>query len=288
VNKNAAARQLATAVDPASTSSEGKPPNCAPLPSHSAAAGATTKLCELLRSPNRLVRTAASYGLEAVLKTGTFLQRPASTQASAHSPPPTAEQWVPSASPADGVKQEVAVVPANRFSISLETLNLAQIIADDEPLLRDAAEKFDTAQAGGDGVDSVKKQLAGAIRGSFATLSRNSIRFALKTTHLCPALFCLPPRALCHLRLHTRTPPPPAPQSPPLQGCGCRGRAGRRHVRNFKCLVSAAFAGSRSARSQAQSRRITIRGIAAQPPSCCVQVNLSAGQRRCCRQRCCC
>ncbi len=76
------------------------------------------------------------------------------------------------------VKQEAAAAPANRFSISLETLNLPQIIAEDEPLLRDASDKFDGAQAGSDGADKVKKQLAGAIRGSFATLSRNSIRFA--------------------------------------------------------------------------------------------------------------
>jgi hypothetical protein len=37
---------------------------------HRFSAGVITKLCELLRSPNRLVRTAASYGIEAVLKHG--------------------------------------------------------------------------------------------------------------------------------------------------------------------------------------------------------------------------
>jgi hypothetical protein len=77
------------------------------------------------------------------------------------------------------VKQEAPVTPSNRFSISLTTLNLPQIIAEDEPLLRDAVEKFETSQSGGNGADVVKKQLAGAIRDSFASLSRNSIRFAL-------------------------------------------------------------------------------------------------------------
>jgi hypothetical protein len=74
-----------------------------------------------------------------------------------------------------GVKQEAAAVSSNRFMYSLDALNLQQTIADEEPLLRDSAEKIDSAQAGG-GADGVKKQLAGAIRDSMSGLSRNSIR----------------------------------------------------------------------------------------------------------------
>ena len=84
------------------------------------------------------------------------------------------------------VKQEAAAAPANRFSISLETLNLPQIIAEDEPLLRDASDKFDGAQAGIDGADKVKKQLSSAIRDSVSGLSRSNLRFA-RVKSLVPA-----------------------------------------------------------------------------------------------------
>ncbi len=66
---------------------------------------------------------------------------------------------------------------------SLDTLNLLHIIANEEPLLRDSAEKIDCAPTGGDGTDRVKKQLAGAIRDSMSGLSRNSIRSS-------PQLYC--------------------------------------------------------------------------------------------------
>lgn len=193
VNKNAAARQLATAVDPASVLSEYCPPTCTPPPfAHRSIAAVITKLCELLRSPNRLVRTAASYGVEAVLKccapscnqphTQTIRNRkPVTTTsrqpAATHSLFAAAAKWTPSTSAA--LKQEAPTGSSNRFSFPLETLSLPQIIADEDPLLRESFDKVDSAQIGSDGADKVKKQLAGAIRDSFSSLSRNSIRFAM-------------------------------------------------------------------------------------------------------------
>ena len=84
---------------------------------------------------------------------------------------------------ARGVKQEAAASSASpdRFMYSLDALNLLQTIADEEPLLRDSAEKIDSAQAGG-GAEGVKKQLAGAIRDSMSGLSRSSIRSTLPPT----------------------------------------------------------------------------------------------------------
>jgi hypothetical protein len=146
------------------------------LHSHHVAAGAISKLSDLLRSPNRLVRTAASYGIEAILKSGNASARNFERRRSfSNSLLFSAEKWVPCNSPA--VKQEVPVTPSNRFSFSLENLNLAQIIADEDPLLRDSAEKFGTAQADSSGVDKARKHLTGAIRDSVSGLSRSSIRF---------------------------------------------------------------------------------------------------------------
>lgn len=122
------------------------------------------------------MRTAASYGIEAVLKSGeATLHILESRVFFLNLMPFVADKWVPCKSPA--VKQEAPVTPSNRFSFSLENLNLPQIIAEEEPLLRDSAEKFGSAQADSGGVDKARKQLTGAIRDSFSGLSRSSIRF---------------------------------------------------------------------------------------------------------------
>jgi hypothetical protein len=63
--------QLQSQVSAASTS---KQPRAAAAYTHRAAAGVVSKLCDLLRSPNRLVRTASSYGIEAVLKSCEYCQ----------------------------------------------------------------------------------------------------------------------------------------------------------------------------------------------------------------------
>jgi hypothetical protein len=97
--------------------------------------------------------------------------------AAPHSWPTAGDKWTPSTSTV--VKQEAITGSSNRFSFSLETLSLPQIIAEEDPLLRESHEKIDSVQIGSDGADKVKKQLAGAIRDSFSGLSRNSIRFAI-------------------------------------------------------------------------------------------------------------
>jgi hypothetical protein len=59
--------QLQSQVSAASTANQTR---AAALSAHRVAAGVVSRLCDLLRSPNRLVRTASSYGIEAVLKSG--------------------------------------------------------------------------------------------------------------------------------------------------------------------------------------------------------------------------
>jgi hypothetical protein len=61
--------QLQSQVSAASTIKQAR---ANALYTHRFAAGVVSKLCELLRSPNRLVRTASSYGIEAVLKSGEY------------------------------------------------------------------------------------------------------------------------------------------------------------------------------------------------------------------------
>jgi hypothetical protein len=168
---------------------------------HCVFAAVITKLCELLRSPNRLVRTAASYGIEAVLKSGTdlpnhlqpavrnHLQPTFQKPRTSNSHPSTADKWTPCTS---SVKQEAPITASHRFSFSLETLNLTQIISDEEPLLRDSSEKHDSAQPGCDSADKVKKQLSSAIRDSVSGLSRNSIRFALRKSQRISQFLLLP------------------------------------------------------------------------------------------------